>query len=147
MEAKGKGADWVEAIQLMIQSCIYSGDGGEEECIEQQLDGQWEQRGEAWVLRYQENPGTPEQVRTTLKATPTDVVVIRQGLISYRQTYRPGESTSSVIETPAGRSEMEVETLDYSREHGHIRFSFHLHMENEPLGRYQLDIRWTEVAK
>ncbi|MDR6225417.1 DUF1934 domain-containing protein [Desmospora profundinema] len=135
------------AIQLAIQSLIHPSDGGKEETIEQKLDGRLERKGETWILRYLENAGKQDQVRTTVKADPAEVAVIRQGMIAYRQTYRPGERTYSVIETPGGTSEMEVETIDYLREDGHIRFSFRLHMENDPVGHYQLDIRWTEVSE
>lgn len=137
----------MKAIQLDIYSYILAADGGEPEIIDQQLEGRLERKGETWILRYVENAGNSDQVRTTVKAGPEEVTVIRQGMIAYRQTYRPGETTYSMIETPGGTSEMKVETENYSREDGHIRFSFRLSAGEEPMGLYRLDIRWTEVSE
>lgn len=137
----------MSTIRLEISSHIHSGDNGKQESIDQQLDGRLEQKGDIWILRYVENMGESDQVRTTVKAGPEEVMVIRQGMISYRTTYRPGTTTYSVIEAMGGTSELKVETVDYVREDGHIRFSFHLSTGEEVMGLYQLDIRWTEGSK
>jgi uncharacterized beta-barrel protein YwiB (DUF1934 family) len=101
-----------------------------------------------WVLRYLEHVGTPEEVRTAVKALPGEVTVVRQGAISYRQTYRPGEKRESVVTTPAGTTRMEVTTLSCYRDRtdgeGRIAFSFLLTMGEQKLGHYELRITWTE---
>ncbi|WP_169713642.1 DUF1934 domain-containing protein [Paludifilum halophilum] len=136
-------------IRLEIQSSIDPGEREDVQSIEQDLKGHFEKRDKHWVLRYTEKPGTEEEVRTTVKAGEEEVVVIRQGMVAYRTTYRPGSRTYSLIETPGGTSEMEINTLDYQwtgdEGSGSIRFSFQLRMEGEEMGRYQLQIQWTEV--
>ncbi|MFD1427187.1 DUF1934 domain-containing protein [Kroppenstedtia sanguinis] len=124
-------------------------DNRDPEEISQEMDGRWIEREQEWVLKYTEEPGTPDEVRTTVKAGEEEVTIIRQGMIAYRQRYHPGETTICVVETPGGSSEMEVHTLAYRRERkemrGQIQFSFRLRMAGEPMGRYQLLIQWTEV--
>ncbi|MFC4077280.1 DUF1934 domain-containing protein [Salinithrix halophila] len=141
----------MKPIRLDIRSGVHPSEaGGKEESIEQHLDGFFEERNAHWVLKYRESPGTPDEVLTTVKAGSEEVTVIRQGMVSYRQRYRPNQTTYSRIETPGGVSEMEVHTLDYRRNHhdkgGSIGFSFQLTMGGEAMGRYELTIQWTEVS-
>lgn len=145
----GKGAESnLIPVQLWIESTIQAEEDQEPEIIHQQLAGRLQVKDEEWVLRYKENPETEDEVRTSVKSMPTQITVIRQGAVSYRQTYRPGEKLESIVHTPAGKTEMEVTTLKYHRErtdkHGHIQFSFLLNMGTQSLGYYQLDIKWTE---
>ncbi|MDN4592597.1 DUF1934 domain-containing protein [Polycladomyces subterraneus] len=134
-------------VHLHIRSAIQSKNEWDD-AIEQNEVGEFEDRDGQWVLRYWENKGTAEEVRTVVKAGENEVTVIRQGAIAYRQTYRPGHETGSLIHTPAGESEMRVRTLDYRRDRrengGVIFFSFRLHMGEEEMGQYQLQIEWTE---
>jgi uncharacterized beta-barrel protein YwiB (DUF1934 family) len=134
-------------VLLHIRSTIQS-DEEWDEAIEQNQVGEFEERDGQWVLRYWENKGTADEVRTVVKAGENEVTVIRHGAIAYRQTYRPGQETGSVIHTLAGESEMRVRTIDYRRDRrdngGVILFSFQLHMGEEEMGQYQLQIEWTE---
>lgn len=136
-------------VQLYIESTIHA-EGEEPEVIRQQLAGRLQFKDEEWVLRYTENTGTADEVRTSVKSLPDQITVVRQGPVSYRQTYRPGETTESIVHTPAGKTEMDVTTLKYFRERtgeeGLIQFSFLLNMGAQDLGRYQLIIRWTEAT-
>ncbi|GGE05707.1 hypothetical protein GCM10011571_03530 [Marinithermofilum abyssi] len=140
----------LKPIRLDIVSEIRSDDQEDVERIEQQLKGHFDQKEDRWVLRYWEEPGTQEEVRTTVKAKEDEVTVIRQGAVSYRVTYRPGQTSLSLVETPGGKAEMEVHTLDYRRRmeesHGQIQFSFRLRMAGEEMGHYQLKIQWTGVS-
>jgi uncharacterized beta-barrel protein YwiB (DUF1934 family) len=144
-----KGAVDLIPVQLYIESTIHA-EGEEPEVIRQQLAGRLQIKDEEWVLRYTENTGTADEVRTSVKSLPDQITVVRQGPVSYRQTYRPGETTESIVHTPAGKTEMDVTTLKYFRERtgeeGLIQFSFLLNMGAQDLGRYQLIIRWTEAT-
>ncbi|PTX62457.1 uncharacterized beta-barrel protein YwiB (DUF1934 family) [Melghirimyces profundicolus] len=141
----------MKRIQLSVESFIDPEDGGDQEEIKQQMEGRWEKRNHHWVLKYTENPGTPDEVKTTVKAGSDDVTVIRQGMVSYRQRYVPGKTTYCVVDTPGGTTEMEVRTLSYHRQFsddsGRIQFSFRLFMGGDAMGRYQLTIEWTEVGE
>ncbi|SFI68792.1 DUF1934 domain-containing protein [Thermoflavimicrobium dichotomicum] len=135
-------------VQIQIKSVIYHEGEGEPEVIQQQAEGQLDVREDEWVLRYRENTGTEDETRTTVKSWPDYLMVIRHGAVSYRQTYRPHQTITSMVHTPAGQTEMDVTTLDYIREwkppNGRISFSFHLTMGQEKMGRYQLTIQWIE---
>ncbi|SEM81900.1 Uncharacterized beta-barrel protein YwiB, DUF1934 family [Lihuaxuella thermophila] len=135
-------------VQLYIESTIHR-EGEEPEVIRQQLSGGLQFNDEEWIIRYTENAGTADEVRTSVKSFPDRITVVRQGPVSYRQTYRPGETTQSIVHTPAGKTEMDVSTLKYLRERagqeGRIQFSFLLNMGAQDLGSYQLIIQWTEA--
>ncbi|TCS95532.1 uncharacterized beta-barrel protein YwiB (DUF1934 family) [Hazenella coriacea] len=135
-------------VEIQICSTIRPEGEQEPEIIRQQVKGKLTEKGEEWVLRYMENENTSEEVRTSVKSHTDQVTVVRQGSVSYRQTYQPGASTESMVYTPAGNTEMYVETLIYGREgtpqQGQIFFSFLLSMGGQRLGTYQLELVWKE---
>jgi uncharacterized beta-barrel protein YwiB (DUF1934 family) len=135
-------------VNVHIESIIQEQEKQEPEVIQQEVLGRLERKAEEWVIRYIEHAGTPDEVRTSVKSLPKQITIIRHGAVSYRQTYQPGETTESIIHTPAGKTEMDVTTIDYQRELngevGQIRLSFHLNMGSQHLGYYQLQFKWTE---
>jgi uncharacterized beta-barrel protein YwiB (DUF1934 family) len=145
-----KGADGLIPVKIFIESTIEQ-PGEEKEVIEQELDGRFQMKEEEWILRYTENEGKPDEVRTSVRSFPEKITIARQGPVSYRQTYAPGKTMESVVHTPAGKTEMEVTTLVYERDwsgkEGRIRFTFLLHMGSQDLGQYQLSLKWMEAGK
>jgi uncharacterized beta-barrel protein YwiB (DUF1934 family) len=140
----------VISIDLYIESTIEQEDD-EPQIITQRVKGKLECKGEEWVIRYVEEPGTDDEMRTSVKSSPDQLTITRHGLVSYRQTYCPGKRLESIVHTPAGVTEMEVMTLYYERERdervGKIEFAFLLHMGQQYLGRYQLSLKWMEDQK
>lgn len=134
-------------VNIFIQSTIEQ-ENEEPQIIKQQMRGNLEWNGEEWVIRYSEQPGTEEEVRTVVQSFPDQVMITRHGLVSYQQTYCPGKRLESIVYTPAGETEMEVMTLHYEREakekEGKIELAFLLHMGQQYLGRYQLSLKWME---
>lgn len=134
-------------VKIYIESVIQSEPDQEPDVIRQEMTGRFQKKenGE-WLIKYHENPGTGEEVRTSVKSLPEKVTIIRQGAVSYRQSYQPGKTLASIVHTPAGTTEMEVTTLTYERnlqgQEGWIDFSFLLHMGQQKLGKYQLSLRW-----
>ncbi|MDQ0418315.1 uncharacterized beta-barrel protein YwiB (DUF1934 family) [Croceifilum oryzae] len=135
-------------VRVRVASIIYSDPVAEPEKIEQEMTGSFEQSRTDWKIRYKENPNTSEEVATMVRAGEEQLVIIRRGGISYRQVYRPGEVTVSLMTTPGGQMEMEVHTHQYHREMGQgsgkIEFSFELSMSGQLLGLYELTIDWLE---
>ncbi|MGA9173206.1 MAG: DUF1934 domain-containing protein [Thermoactinomyces sp.] len=135
-------------VKIFIESTIDQ-PGQETEVITQELNGRFQLKGEEWILRYTENEGMSDEVRTSVKSFPEKITIARQGPVSYRQTYTPGKTMESVVHTPAGQTEMEVTTLRYERDwsgkEGWIRFSFLLNMGSQDLGQYQLSLKWMEA--
>lgn len=138
-------------VDIQICSTIRTEGEQEPEIIRQNVKGKFTEKGVEWVLRYMENEQTSDEVRTSVKSLPDQVKVVRQGSVSYRQTYQPGISTESIVYTPAGNTEMNVRTLTYEREgtpeQGRITFSFLLFMGGSQLGTYQLELVWKEANK
>nr|WP_258567755.1 DUF1934 domain-containing protein [Paenactinomyces guangxiensis] len=134
---------------MYIESTIQSETDQAPEVIRQNLSGRLRINENEWVLRYTEHSGTEDEVRTSVKSLPEQITVIRQGSVSYRQTYRPGTNTQSIVYMPGGKTEMDVTTLEYHRERtdreGTIQFSFLLNMGAQKLGHYRLKIQWMEA--
>ncbi|WP_164491853.1 DUF1934 domain-containing protein [Staphylospora marina] len=136
-------------VRIWIESLIQHEPDIEPEVIRQEMTGTFRCReNDEWVIRYVEQEGQEDEVRTTVKSLPESMIVIRQGAVAYRQTYVPGRMTESLVHTPAGITEMEVSTLSCTRNRsggeGEIRLSFLLGMGGEDLGRYELNLRWME---
>ncbi|MCS1352642.1 DUF1934 domain-containing protein [Mechercharimyces sp. CAU 1602] len=140
----------MKPVCVTISSTIDRDGMEEKEVIQQTVTGQFENKEERWFLRYREQEGTEEETRTTVKANHDEVVLIRHGAISYRQTYRPGSKSSSLMKIPNGTVEMIVHTHTYERTlvdgRGVISFSFALTVGEEALGEYRLKIEWMEVS-
>lgn len=147
-ENRGGGALLIP-VNISIQSVIQHEEGQEPEVVEQSLKGKFEVKENGiWSLKYKENEGTADEVFTSVRSSEDQIVISRQGPVSYRQTYRPGKKVESIVYTPAGKTEMEVTTLSYQRRlekaEGEIRFSFLLTMGSQDLGRYELSLKWME---
>ncbi|MGA8941959.1 MAG: DUF1934 domain-containing protein [Thermoactinomyces sp.] len=134
-------------VKIYIESTIWQEADQGPEVIRQELSGRFQEKGSGeWILWYKENSGTSAEIVTAVKSRPDQILIVRQGAVSYRQFYKPGQKMRSVVYTPAGSTEMEVETLTYQRKRlnreGLISFSFLLHMGKQKLGKYKLGIRW-----
>lgn len=134
------------SVRVWVLSTI-SGETGVEE-IRREAKGRFAEKRDEWVLRYVEIGEEEAEVRTTVRAREDSITVIRSGGLDFRHTYRPGKAAVSRVFTPAGKTEMEVRTLDYRRRRwergGEFRLSYDLRMGGEPLGNYELHIQWRE---
>ncbi|MBA4602904.1 DUF1934 domain-containing protein [Thermoactinomyces mirandus] len=134
-------------VKIFIESTIWQEMDQKPEVIRQELPGRFQEKGDGeWILWYKENGGTSEEIVTAVKSRPDQILIVRKGSVSYRQFYKPGKTMKSIVYTPAGATEMEVETLTYKRkrldQEGQLRFSFLLHMGKQRLGKYELGLRW-----
>jgi uncharacterized beta-barrel protein YwiB (DUF1934 family) len=128
-------------IQLTITSTIHYPEQEEPEMIQQQLSAGLLQVGEEWQISYMEGSDR-EQSRVRLFAFDDELIVIRQGPISYQQVYQPAGVTTCEMTTPSGKMEIEVITHQYQREEGKIYCYFTLRQTDVNLGDFQLEITW-----
>ncbi len=134
-------------VKIFIESTIWQVMDQKPEVIRQKLTGRFQEKSsEEWILWYKENSGTSAEIVTAVKSRPDQILIVRKGAVSYRQFYKPGKMMRSIVYTPAGATEMEVETLTYERQRlnreGQLRFSFLLYMGKQKLGKYELGLKW-----
>ncbi len=131
----------MENIQLTITSTIHYSEQEEPEMIEQQVSAQLLQVGGEWQISYVEGSDSG-QSRVRLFAFEDELIVIRQGPISYQQVYQPAGVTTCQMTTPNGKMEIEVITHKYQREERKIFCHFTLRQSDVDLGEFQLKLTW-----
>jgi uncharacterized beta-barrel protein YwiB (DUF1934 family) len=104
-----------------------------------------------WYIKYieQEEEG---QTNATVKVKEDEIVVIRNGLVSMRQSYRPGIKTSGSYVSLAGEMSMDTDTRDirlHYDEEGYLTAAvwvYDLHLNEQNIGRYTVQCRLTRLS-
>ena len=82
------------------------------EVLTQQARGDLRREGETWLLTYREGESSGlGDTRTTLEIAPRRAVLTRTGELSSRMVFQPGETHTSLYQTPYGRIPMTLRTL------------------------------------
>lgn len=96
-----------------------------------------------WYIKYVEQ-GEDGETNATVKIKSDEVVVIRNGFVSMRQSYRTGVTTSGMYESPAGPMQMDTATtgikLEYDEE-GYLQtasWSYKLSLNEQEVGTYNV---------
>jgi uncharacterized beta-barrel protein YwiB (DUF1934 family) len=102
-----------------------------------------------WYIKYveQEEDG---QTNATVKVSEDEIVVIRNGLVSMRQSYRRDAKTSGTYDAGAGGvMQMDTETKDiqlrYDKE-GYLQSAawvYNLYLNGQKIGQYTVHCRLT----
>lgn len=104
-----------------------------------------------WYIKYieQEEEG---QTNATVKVKEDEIVVIRNGLVSMRQSYRPGIKTSGSYVSLAGEMSMDTDTRDirlHYDEAGYLTAAvwvYDLYLNEQNIGRYTVQCRLTRLS-
>jgi uncharacterized beta-barrel protein YwiB (DUF1934 family) len=103
-----------------------------------------------WYIKYveQEEDG---QTNTTIKANAQEIVVIRNGLVSMRQSYQPGVTTMGSFHGAGGLMWMDTETKEIQLQHdaegylSSIKWTYILHVNEQRVGHYTVHCRLTRT--
>ncbi|MBN6187114.1 DUF1934 domain-containing protein [Aneurinibacillus sp. BA2021] len=103
-----------------------------------------------WYIKYVEQD---EDGRTnaTVKVKEDEIVVIRSGMISMRQSYRPGVKTGGVYHSAAGAMQMDTDTKDIALRYdadGYLHTAvwvYDLHLNEQNIGQYTVQCRLTRA--
>ncbi|GAB7387863.1 hypothetical protein BSNK01_17000 [Bacillaceae bacterium] len=136
-------------VRLRVTTRIHGADG---ETLEYRCRGELFRKGEAWYLRYKENPAEMGDTTTTLKIMPGAITLIRHGSVAMRQEYAPGVRTKGKYVSPYGTFELEAQTraLRFVPARGRlqsIRWSYDLWLNRESAGRHEIEIAIKEVER
>jgi uncharacterized beta-barrel protein YwiB (DUF1934 family) len=104
----------------------------------------------AWYIKYveQEEDG---QTYTTLKVKEDEIMVIRNGLVTMRHSYRPGIRTSGSYAGPGGMMWMDTATKEmqvcYDKEGdlSAVVWTYDLYLNEQKVGRYRISCRLMRI--
>ena len=130
-------------VVIYIRSLF--GDGADDNTIDFTTDGLYTFDGDTACLTYQESEVTGmEGTRTSVMVMPDQVVVDRDGAVTSRMIFRPGEKHAFLYDTPVGSATMHMDTRNMNarfNEHGgHMEIDYVLDMEHAFVSRNQFHL-------
>ncbi|BAU26422.1 uncharacterized beta-barrel protein YwiB (DUF1934 family) [Aneurinibacillus soli] len=132
----------VQQVAITIESRFVL-EGGRRDKHEYRYAGELHLMNGTWYIKYVEQDEAGE-TNATMKVRPDEVVVIRNGLVSMRQSFRPGVPTSGIFESMAGPMQMDTETTDVRVEYDEEGYlceavwNYTLFLNEQEVGRYMV---------
>ena len=126
------------------------GTDGRLETVKHQAEGSYLLKGSRHYIRYLDKHLDPKgHVPTTIKLGEGELVILRQGLVTARQCFRPGCETRSGYETPYGNMELIMHThrleSDFGEDKGIIHLDYSLNANGSQVGEYELEIKLAAI--
>lgn len=123
---------------------------GEKETMTQRARGTLRRAGDTWLLTYREGESSGlGDTQTTLEVGPVQAVLTRTGEVASRMVFQPGQSQTSLYQTPYGQIPMTLHTLslksDLGEGGGHITIHYRIQLGGGSAGETRL--RLTVQAK
>ena len=137
-------------VVIYIRSLF--GDGADDNTIDFTTDGLYNFDGSTACLTYQESEVTGmEGTRTSVIVMPDQVVVDRDGAVTSRMIFRPGEKHAFLYDTPVGSATMHMDTRNMNarfNEHGgHMEIDYVVDMEHAFASRNRFRLTVKEQKK
>jgi uncharacterized beta-barrel protein YwiB (DUF1934 family) len=138
-------------VVIYIRS-LYGYDEGEEDAIDFTTDGLYSFDGDTASLTYQESEVTGmEGTETNVVVSADKVIVDRNGTVTSRMVFRPGEKHAFLYDTPVGSATMHMNTRGLSsrfNEHGgHVEIDYVLDLEHAVVSRNRFKLTVKEQKK
>lgn len=135
-------------VSLQIVSRVET--GGEGETERKRYRAQLVQKGAVLYLRYSEELAEGGYVTTALKLEEDQLTIIRHGALRMRHTYRLGEKTTSIYQTPHGALSMETETTELAISplqavtvQGQCTLAYRLMLQEQFVGQFRLEFHFS----
>ncbi|WML41682.1 DUF1934 domain-containing protein [Neobacillus sp. OS1-2] len=118
----------------------------DEETFELVVFGRYYQKNQASFLQYEEalEEGT---VRTIVKASKEEALILRGGAVKMRLPFRLHKKTRGSYEMPFGTFETITHAHRITQSEGLIEILYDFTMKGSPGGTYHLEIRYQEDHK
>ena len=133
---------------------LFGTDGEEQDSIDFTTDGLYTYDGDTACMTYLETDVTGmEGTRTSVMVMPDKVVVDRDGTVTSRMVFRPGEKHAFLYDTPVGSATMHMDTRGLSsrfNEHGgHMEIDYVMDMEHAfaSRNRFRLTVKEQKQAR
>ena len=138
-----------EQIPVTIQIKTVIQQGNDTETYKLTAFGSYQQTATAVYLRYEEEMDVGN-VKTTVKVSDTETLILRNGAVKMRMVLRPGIEVSGTYHSPHGIMETIITThkIDHSfnqqTNQGIINLTYDLSMQGTLAGTYHLEIKFKE---
>ncbi|RFU70863.1 DUF1934 domain-containing protein [Peribacillus saganii] len=137
-----------KSVAITLKTTIHN--GGETQTYELVLSGTQMFKSSALYLQFEEasENGT---IKTTIKYTKEEALLMRSGAVKMRQVFRPGELTNGHYQSIYGTLPMITTTHEMAHKISQdnseeIIFRYNLEMNGDSLGLYKMSIKYREVA-
>ena len=136
-------------VMIYIRS-LY-GYGEDEDIVEFTTDGQYAFDGDTACLTYEESEVTGmEGTRTSVLVSPDRVVVDRDGTVTSRMVFTPGEKHAFLYDTPIGSATLHMDTRNvksrFNEHGGHMEIDYVIDMEHAFASRNKFKMTVKERA-
>ena len=136
-------------VMIYIRS-LY-GYGEDEDIVEFTTDGQYAFDGDTARLTYLESEVTGmEGTRTSVLVSPGRVVVDRDGAVTSRMVFTPGEKHAFLYDTPIGSATLHMDTRNvksrFNEHGGHMEIDYVIDMEHAFASRNKFKMTVKERA-
>ena len=139
-------------VKIKLNSTILPIDG-EEESYEMWLDGAFVKKSGKNYLRYVEQLEDKE-IRTTVKMGNEQALILRGGGVKMRLPFNVIQEEIGEYETQFGALPIVTKTqhlnYDYEEDNcmsGHFKVQYDLIISGQSVGKYKLEIQYSEVQK
>ncbi|EKN62973.1 DUF1934 domain-containing protein [Schinkia azotoformans] len=130
-------------IRLKLVTEIRDG-AGRKELLTIEEEGTLYSKEDATFLAYKEMMENVGQISNVIKVKGDEVLIMRSGGVSMRQTYKKGATTFGSYQSPYGMMEMvaKTENIDFTNRidsrKAKLILSYQLQMQGEWVGRHRL---------
>ncbi len=127
-------------------------EGTRKETVAFETVGLYYVKGQSIYLKFQE-PNEHGEINTIIKIQGDDVLIMRSGVVSMRQTHRKGEWTKGTYRSELGDFSLDTKTdnvlFNWSdkTKKGQLFVTYTLLLNETEAGRYTITIHFKEEAK
>ncbi|MCP8967990.1 DUF1934 domain-containing protein [Ectobacillus ponti] len=142
----------MNGIPVFIKFVTQIRDGARKETIAFETNGLYYEKGQSTYVTFQE-PNEQGEVNTVLKMQDGDVLIMRSGAVSMRQTHRKGEWTNGTYNSELGTFAMQAKTDNIQfrwsekKRNGQLFFTYALLLNGSDAGRYSITVDFKEVLQ
>ncbi|ABS24065.1 Domain of unknown function DUF1934 [Bacillus cytotoxicus NVH 391-98] len=125
-------------------------EGARKETVAFQANGQYYVKGESTYVTFQE-PNEQGEVRTIIKIQDGQVLIMRSGVVSMRQTHVKGEWTTGTYKSELGTFALQTKTDNVlfkwsdEKKKGQLFLAYALLLSEQEAGRYTITINLKEA--
>ncbi|MBT2573062.1 DUF1934 family protein [Bacillus sp. ISL-51] len=135
-------------VAIHVHSFIQN--GSEEESVEFTSDGFYYVRNGKTYLTYHEEHDLGK-IKTVVKITEKEILVMRSGAIQMKQRFIPGASTITQYKLPFGQMKLQTETKDIHSDvggpQGSVKMTYTMTVGENQEHVHNMTIRYKEEAK
>ncbi|MBT0955402.1 DUF1934 family protein [Bacillus velezensis] len=135
-------------VAIHVQSFIHN--GSEEESVEFTSSGFYYVRNGKTYLSYHEEHDLGK-IKTVVKITEKEILVMRSGAIQMKQRFIPGASTLTQYKLPFGQMELRTETKniqsDVGSSEGSVKLTYNMTVGENQEHVHNMTIQYKEETK